>query len=436
MKKENKESLYAIEDEFRAGRISAEEFAGKREELKKGSGKKAEYIAVFAAAILFAGYILLGSGISIPESGKDVSLGLLFIAGLITGFHCIAMCSGFVVSYGAKQNEGEGLNLKQHLRYGAGKTISYAGIGGLFGLFGSFIAFTPEIRGWVAIAAAILLVLFGLNMLGVFSSIKIRRGQSFLLSRISGKFGYAKSPFAIGLLNGLMFACAPLLAIYVYAAGTGSFIQGVLSSAVFGIGTLPALFGFGAIASFIGSRLTHKLLRLSGIIVIVLGIMMLNRGLAVAGTGYDINTITSGFSGKAGGSSLLDVQQETIERYGYQEIRMDVTRKGFEPNRFVLKKGVPVKWLINGKEINSCNNAIQAPKLGLSFNVKQGTQTIGFIPEQAGTISWSCWMGMIRGVFVVVEDLKDAPALEEPADNALNQNAGKCGMGASCGCSR
>ena len=80
---------------------------------------------------------------------------------------------------------------------------------------------------------------------------------------------------------------------------------------------------------------------------------------------------------------------------------MEVNRYGFMPSTFTLKKGMPVKWIINGKELTGCNDAIQVPALGLEFDVQKGEQTIEFTPPEAGTIRWSCWMGMIRGSFIV-----------------------------------
>ena len=68
---------------------------------------------------------------------------------------------------------------------------------------------------------------------------------------------------------------------------------------------------------------------------------------------------------------------------------------------------MPVKWIINGKEITGCNNAIQVPKYGLNFQIKPGLQTIEFTPTETGTVSWSCWMGMIQGVFIVVDGTAD-----------------------------
>ena len=89
----------------------------------------------------------------------------------------------------------------------------------------------------------------------------------------------------------------------------------------------------------------------------------------------------------------------------YQIIKMNVTSSGWQPDSFVLKKGIPVKWIIDGQQLTGCNNGIKVPSLGLSFTIKPGIQTIEFTPTQTGLIQWSCWMGMIKGKFTVNDDI-------------------------------
>ena len=251
------------------------------------------------------------------------------------------------------------------------------------------------------------------------------------------------SPLIIGLLNGLMIACGPLQAIYIMAAGTGSMFEGAKLLFVFALGTLPVMLGFGFLTSMISSKATHKILKASGAIVIILGLIMVNRGLALTGTGLDTNSLIASVS--ADNDELIG--NFAVTEDGYQIIKMDVTRYGWEPDKFVLKKGVPVKWIINGKEINGCNNAIQVPKLGLKFDIKQGEQTIEFTPNEEGVISWSCWMGMIPGAFIVKDniDINDAAAVQKELATAPELEAGSCGgscgsstcgaaTGGSCGC--
>ena len=126
---------------------------------------------------------------------------------------------------------------------------------------------------------------------------------------------------------------------------------------------------------------------------------------------------------------------------GYQTINMDVVAGGYSPDVFVLKAGVPVKWVINGKEVTGCNGTIIVPAYNLNFRVAQGEQTINFTPEKTGTIDWSCGMGMIRGQFIVLDDVSvdstgkviaDAQTQQQIA-SAPPKSGGSCG-GGGCGC--
>ena len=396
------------------------------------------FAAIGFILIIYFAWQLYGR-IEIPAISQNMGYGLLFVVGLLTGFHCVGMCGGFVISYTAKGIK-EGKKPSQlHLSYGIGKLISYTVIGALFGLLGSIIAFTPAIRGWAGILAGSFLVIFGLKMLNIFPALrKFRITMPKFLNRFvrKEKKEHSNNPLVIGLLNGLMIACGPLQAIYIMAAGTGSMIEGAKLLFIFALGTLPVMLGFGYLTSVISKKATHKILKASGAIVIILGLVMINRGLSLTGTGYDYNSLTAGFDSFADtdGNNVAGTNGIPVIKDGYQEIKMEVNRYGWSPDKFVLKKGIPVKWIIDAKELNGCNNAIQVPKLGLKFDIKQGQQIIEFTPTETGTISWSCWMGMIPGVFIVKDEVDG-----NSANQALNEVAvpagGSCGSsGGGCGC--
>jgi uncharacterized protein len=379
---------------------------------------------------LIAAYFMFHfvEGIKLPQISQSMGYGLLLILGLLTGFHCIAMCGGFVVSYTAKNAQEGKKSYASHLMYATGKTLSYTLIGAVFGLIGSIITFTPLMRGISGILAGTFLVLFGLKMLNIFPI--IRRFQlktPNFIARFVGKNSSSRTnPLIIGLLNGLMIACGPLQAVYIMAAGTGSMVEGAKLLFVFGLGTLPVMLGFGYFTSIISSKATNKILKISGAIVIILGLIMFNRGLALTGTGFDTTSLLTSVSASSGGIT----ENAAAVEGDYQVIKMNVTKDGWEPNKFVLKKGVPVKWVINGKELNSCNNAITVPKLGLNFDIKQGEQTIEFTPTEEGTIPWSCWMGMIQGTFIVKGDID----LSNTASVQQELNTVSVPKGSSCGC--
>jgi len=404
-------------------------------------------------AILFGGYQFVQGfeNFELPAIGGPASLALLFGIGLLTGFHCVGMCGGFVMSYTAK-NAADGrknLNVYSHIQYGTGKLISYTVIGAIFGLIGTIFVFTPLLKGAASIFAGLFLILFGINMLNIFPQLRRVR---IPMPKAIGKFVFANSdkqrrPLVTGLLNGLLIACGPLQALYIYAAGTGSIANGALALFAFGLGTLPVMFGFGMFASYVSKNMTRNILKASGLIVIVLGLVMLNRGLTLMGTGYDFNSVAASFipvvqaqgqgANNAGNGAVISATGQ------FQEIRMNVTNRGWEPDRFVLKAGVPVKWIINGVQITSCNKAIQVPKLGLEFDIKPGEQVIEFTPpSEDAVIPWSCWMGMIPGTFIVKTDIdlgnQQQVQSELSTAGPAKTGGGSCGMkiGGTCGCGK
>jgi sulfite exporter TauE/SafE len=379
---------------------------------------------------------------SLPELTPQTSLLLVFFVGLLTSFHCIAMCGSFVVSYSAseaKNSENSVIeskpgeiqirksDLKNHLYYNLGKLVSYTLIGGFFGLIGSVFVFTPQLRGLAAIIAGFFLVLFGLNLLNIFPSL---RAVSLPVPKIITKIVLSnrkKGPLVVGLLNGLMIACGPLQAMYLFAASTGSILQGALTMFAFGLGTMPLMFLFGAFVSTVSTQLTQKITRFSGAIVVLLGFFMLLTGFALSGIALPFpNTIAA----NAASTTILDNNSNA----SVQEIKMQVNAYGYSPNNFTVKQGVPVKWTINVTQLTGCNNAIIVPALGINKKLVPGIQTIEFTPEKLGTIQFSCWMGMLRGTITVVPAENQNTALKAASQQQYypqNQGTPKgCGCGA------
>jgi uncharacterized protein len=419
---------------FNPKKISKEEIFSKIEEkgyscsTKKSKSWFGWAFGIMGIIIAFYFLIQLTNKINLPEISQNMSYGLLFVVGLLTGFHCISMCGGFVISYTAKDAKEGKKSYKSHFLYGSGKLISYTLIGAFFGLIGSIIAFTPMMRGIAGLLAGLFLILFGLKMLNF---IPLLRHLQFKTPKFLNKFIGEKqnsSPLVIGLLNGLMIACGPLQAIYIMAAGTGSVLEGAKLLFFFALGTLPVMIGFGFFATLVSSKLTHKILKASGVIVIILGIIMINNGLALTGSGYDFNSVVTSVSANAG---ISDSESIPTITNGYQEIRMTVDNSGWTPDKFILQKDIPVKWIIEGVEINGCNNAIQVPSLGLNFDIELGEQIIEFTPTEEGIIAWSCWMGMIPGTFIVTEDINNEEA-QETLDT-VELPTGGCGCGGGCG---
>jgi len=228
----------------------------------------------------------------LPQINAQMSNVMLFSIGFLTGFHCIGMCGSFIVSY-SDQNMSKARSVLSHLFYGFGKTASYTAIGAAFGLLGSVITITSHMRGVAALAASVFLLIYGLKMLNIIPGLRyftLRLPKAFT-SQVNSSMRNKKSPLVIGLLSGLLLGCGPLQAMYIMAAGTGSPEEGATLLFFFGLGTLVPLLSFGFFANLLSRNTIHELVKVSGFLVIIMGVMMANRGLKLTQSGYDFGSI-------------------------------------------------------------------------------------------------------------------------------------------------
>jgi sulfite exporter TauE/SafE/copper chaperone CopZ len=217
-----------------------------------------------------------------PHMNHAVLLGI----GFLTGFHCIGMCGGFVVGY-TDPSKSKSSQLLAHLSYAFGKTLSYSALGAGFGLLGATIAITPQMRGGLALAASLFLLLYGLKMLNFFAFLRrfTLRMPKAVNRQLADEMRKPRSALRTGLLTGLLLGCGPLQAMYVMAAGSGDPMQGALILFWFGLGTLVPLLGFGFFASLLSPVFMRQLVKVSAILVIAMGVMMAQRGLKIVQAG-------------------------------------------------------------------------------------------------------------------------------------------------------
>lgn len=412
--------------------------------IENNSGKKSKngdiksfifgFIIPIALVLFIVGFFLISKGGGFEMLSRlnegNVSYGLIFIIGLLAGFHCVGMCSGLIIAYCAPQlkddSQSKKINLTPHLRYNAGRLISYTLVGGILGGIGSFFGINPTFTGAVTVAAGAFMVLMGLSFVKNWSpleKIKPRTPQfiaKFLFKQKHEK--NSKGPFVVGFLTGFM-PCGPLQAMQLYALASGSVFRGGASLAIYALGTMPLLFGFGAAITSIGQRYVKNILKFSGVLIIVLGLFMANRGLANFGYGFKFSFIQK---------NTADKNITVANGKGYQTVNMDLTYLGYKPNILYIKKGQPVRWVINVKEMSGCTNAIVIESLGIKKDLQYGENIIEFTPpDGVKEIKFSCWMRMVWGKFVITDD--GATPASSGTENKINALPAQGSCGGSCG---
>lgn len=377
-------------------------------------GKDYKFIGIL---VVVAAVALLGmntSGFDMDAKLTNASYAVLFMVGVLTSIHCVGMCGGIMLSQSlnkaTKTSKFEAM--KPALFYNMGRVVSYTILGGIVGAIGSVFSLSITAQAGLQIFAGVFMVMMGFNMAG-FSW--FRKFQIKLPAAVCKMQARPKAPFLVGLFNGLM-PCGPLQTMQIFALGTGSAVAGALSMFMFSLGTVPLMLAFGAVSGLLSKGYTKQLLKFSGILIIVLGIIMGNRGLALAG----MNMSPMALMGKIGGIGTENVASangvKATIKDGVQYVNMTASYSGYNPNTIYVQKDMPVKWIVDGKELSGCNNTIVIPDLNIQQKLQSGLNTIEFTPEDKD-LPFSCWMGMIRGNIKVVDDLGKVSASESTASS-------------------
>ncbi|GKX65709.1 sulfite exporter TauE/SafE family protein [Inconstantimicrobium mannanitabidum] len=377
-----------------------------KEAIKKSgySTENSNNIKFIGFFVIVAAILLLGSstaGFDMNAKLNGASYFVLFLVGMLTSVHCVGMCGGIMLTQSISNEKNSKLKtLMPSILYNTGRITSYTIIGGIVGALGSVLSLSIHVKAGLQIFAGIFMIIMGLNMAGFSAFRKFNIRLPWSSCSVKKK---PKTPFLVGMLNGLM-PCGPLQTMQLYALGTGSALNGAISMFLFSLGTVPLMLLFGAISGFLSKGYTKKLLRFSGILVVILGVIMGNRGLALAGVNTpNMNTVTNVLSGSQDNSNQSNVAKPTIEN-GVQVINMTADGNGYTPNVFYVQKNMPVKWIISGKQITSCNNAIVVQSLNIQKTLTSGENVIEFTPKDSD-INFSCWMGMISGVIKVMDNI-------------------------------
>ncbi|QKQ24460.1 sulfite exporter TauE/SafE family protein [Candidatus Ruthia endofausta] len=213
----------------------------------------------------------------------------VFLMGLLGGVHCLGMCGGVVGMLSAGLDPQVRANPKKvvlfHLNYNLGRILSYMLMGTIFGLIGTLLVQTLQMNVFdkvLRIFSGVLMVMVGLYIGNWSSSIQILEKfgtklwaklqpltQQFLPIR------NLRSAFFTGLLWGAI-PCGLVYGALSFAVLSGSMLEGGLIMLAFGLGTLPSLLLMASLSTQLGLLIQKPWIRrLSGLLIIVLGIMAL-----------------------------------------------------------------------------------------------------------------------------------------------------------------
>lgn len=224
-----------------------------------------------------------------------IDLPLIALGGVLGSSHCVGMCGGFAVAIGLGARSVR-QNLARQLVYCSGRVFTYAFLGSAAGFAGAWFtrrsAPLVHAQAVLSLAAGVLLMVQGAWALGLFPrpgshGHKAGAGLSCLASSFLRPF--LSSPrwhhvFVAGVLNGAL-PCGLVYGYLALASSTASFPSGLLVMVALGLGTMPVMVLTGAGASVLSFAARQRLWRVSGVCVLLTGLLALGRGLAFWSTG-------------------------------------------------------------------------------------------------------------------------------------------------------
>lgn len=244
---------------------------------EKGVGECLVDIICVALTVLLVWVMMSMKLNAVPEAYDGAPLWYIFVIGLLTGTHCIAMCGGILLS----QSTG-GSALAASACYNGGRVVSYTVMGAVFGALGMVITYTMQTKSLVFTMVGILVAIIGINMWGLLPGLRaLMPQQSSFCSVTAGRERLAARPLIVGLLTGVM-PCGSMYAMWLFAMSSGSMGRGALIMLAFSLGTVPLMLLFGSLGSLIPKRSLKYMIKLSAVLVTAFGVKMLINGLKMA----------------------------------------------------------------------------------------------------------------------------------------------------------
>mgnify|MGYP001561017483 CR=1 FL=1 len=187
--------------------------------------------------IIAAVYIILRQYRLVPEIGVSdtMGLGFVFVIGLVAAVStCIAVTGGLLVAVAAQYNETHpGLTgwqrMKPNLYFNTGRIASYTVLGGVVGAIGSALTLSPKVMGFVTIAASLVMIILGFQLLKLFPWMRHLQPRlpKFLAHRIHNASGNESkaAPFFLGAST-FFLPCGFTQALQLYVLSTGDWKVG------------------------------------------------------------------------------------------------------------------------------------------------------------------------------------------------------------------
>ena len=415
--------------------------------------KHNESLIIFGIAILLIILFLSLNKLGLSGSASvnsASSLPAFFIFGLLAGVSsCAALVGGIVLSMSKQwldlysDRESTWQKLQPHLMFNSGRLLSYTFFGFILGLIGSKLNISLRFTALLIIAVSIMMVFLALQMLGLKAFRKFQFTLPKFITRYIADEANFKGEYMPAIMGAMTFflPCGFTITAQGLALISSNPLHGSLIMLLFALGTAPTLLviGLSSVKFFSRPHLALRFSKIAGILVLFFALFNFNNQLNVLG----FNSFNDLFITKAASKAVTEAKDLPPLVDGKQVIKMNASARGYSPNYFKLRAGLPVRWEITDTGTSGCTNAVISNNLfSGQIDLTPGQTSIKEFtaPTLPGKYKFSCWMGMVSGIIEVVDKGGTAPQnnvngwgnLFTPS--GAESSGGSCGINGRCGC--
>ena len=187
---------------------------------------------------------------------ETLTLGGLFVAGLVTSLHCAGMCGLLTCGLGIV---GKGPAIAVTGIYHICRLIGYALAGTLAGFVGGSFGLDLSLVGvaWLPLLLIVFLLAISLGFDKKFGAIPGLGKVSLAIRMKTISLPVPLRAAIVGLATPLL-PCGPLYAIIALAIASGSALRGAETMLVFGLGAIPAIWAVQVGSSWMSRKLGQR----------------------------------------------------------------------------------------------------------------------------------------------------------------------------------
>ena len=376
-------------------------------------------LVAFAMVAQATGIGDLASGAGdLGKGGIVVALLLGLAAGVST---CMALVGGLVLAVSASfearhpataGDAGVLGRMRPALVFMAGRIAGYAILGAALGALGSSISLPTRLVAILMVVVAIVMTLIGARLTGLSPRVAawsptLPVGLARSLGLADGSVG-AYSDTRAALLGAATFfvPCGFTQAVQLYVLSTGSAVTAAVIMATFAIGTAPGLLALAGLPAVMPERARPTLLRVIGVVVIGFAVVNASAGLRLAGVTFPSLSPNAVATPLPAAVSAPGSRQAL---YTFQDV------DGYRPGNVAIYAGTPTLWTIESINPQSCAAFLRVPDLDIAVVLHKGINQIDLPAMKAGTLSYTCSMGMYGGTITI---------LDRPSANVTRPNGG------------